>query len=76
MPPKFLFSLKLEPTLGLSLDDLSRDAQRIADLLGVCAEFDMNGTICMAIPGGDPKKLQREYAKTALSRLKYSITSS
>lgn len=60
----------------MSLDDLSRDAQRIADLLGVCAEFDMNGTICMAIPGGDPKKLQQEYTKTAFSRLKYPIVSS
>ena len=75
MPPKFLFSIQLDPVLGLSLADLSCEAQRIADLLGVCAEFNMNGTICKAVPGGDPKKLQREYTKSAF-RLKYSIASS
>lgn len=55
--PSFIFSLKIEPCAGTSIEDCSRDAQRLADQLGVCVEFDFNGVSCNARPGGQHHQL-------------------
>lgn len=55
--PKPVFSVTLEPMIGSSPEHLAQDAQRIADQLGVMAEYDFNGVRCIALPGGSAQKL-------------------
>jgi hypothetical protein len=65
---KPLFSLKLDPMNGAEPFPLARDAQRIADQLGVMAEYDFNGVRCIAYPGGSAKQLH-DQTQLALGRM-------
>jgi hypothetical protein len=58
--PKPLFSLMLEPMNGADPLPLAQDAQRIADQLGVMAEYNFNGVRCIAYPSGNPAELHRQ----------------
>ena len=53
---------------GSSPEHLAQDAQRIADQLGVMAEYDFNGVRCIAWPGGSAQKLH-ENAISCLERM-------
>ena len=55
--PKPVFSVALEPMVGSSPEHLAQHAQRIADQLGVMAEYDFNGVRCVAWPGGSAQNL-------------------
>ena len=55
--PKPVFSVALEAMAGSSPEHLAQHAQRIADQLGVMAEYDFNGVRCIAWPGGSAQKL-------------------
>lgn len=66
--PKPLFSLHLEPMNGAEPLPLAQDAQRIADQLGVMAEYDFNGVRCIAYPGGKAEQLHSQ-TKLALGRM-------
>lgn len=49
--------IELHPHAGSDIVNVSADAQRIADLLGVMVEFRFNDVLCMAAPGGDRSAL-------------------
>lgn len=61
--------IELHPHAGSDIVNVSADAQRIADLLGVTVKFRFNDVLCMAAPGGDGSALasaQQEQQARAL----------
>lgn len=70
------FSIHLEPAPTSDAGDLAKDAQRLADQLGVIAEYDFNGVRCMAFPGGSAKNLHESCMRQLHSPSKNKVASS
>lgn len=70
--PKPVFSVALEPMVGSSPEHLAQHAQRIADQLGVMAEYDFNGVRCIAWPGGSAMQLYESVVACQLRMAQYA----
>ncbi len=60
-------TIKLEFHVGDDIDSSFVEATRIANLLGVNAEFQFNGITCVAVPNGVPLKGIAEYRQAIKS---------
>ena len=59
-------SMQIEIGAGTSIETASKDAQRIAVILGINVEFRFNDVRCLAVPEGDAKLLaERQQAEQA-----------
>lgn len=71
LPPypgrRFTHTLKLEASPGLTFKEAAEDAQRLADQLHVCVEYDFNGICCNAVPHGDAQLLAQRTQAAIMS---------
>jgi hypothetical protein len=59
----------IDCTAGSSIDRVSADAQRIADLLGISVDFRFNDVHCVAVPGGSADHLAEEQQRQQSRKL-------
>jgi hypothetical protein len=52
-----VFTLQLDPMICATFEEICEEGQRIAKLLGVLVEFNVNGVTCMAWPDGTAEKM-------------------
>jgi len=63
-----ILTITAEAPGGADIRDCSRDAVRLAGLMGVGVRFSFNGVCCMARPGDDPALLADDYMRALHSQ--------
>jgi hypothetical protein len=69
----YAMSLKLEPTTGADITEVSAEAVRVANLLTLPVEFEANGIHCLIIPGDTAERLTAAYMSALRDSEKYAI---
>lgn len=61
--------MTIDCTAGSNIEHVSRDAQRIADMLGIGVDFRFNNVHCVAVPGGSAEHLAEEQQRQQSRKL-------
>jgi hypothetical protein len=61
--------MTIDCTAGSGIDNVSKDAQRIADMLGISVDFRFNDVHCVATPGGSAEYLAEEQQRQQARKL-------
>ena len=71
-----MMTIKAEVTAGESISNAFVEAIALADKLDCYVEFNFNGVMCIANPGGNPKKGAEGYHDSIRSEAKYKFAMS
>jgi len=64
-------TIKSEFDVGTSIENASKEAMRVSQMLNVCVEFNFNGVTCIAMPNGTPHMLSENYMKVLKSETQH-----
>lgn len=70
------FYLNLEAQPGTDIRVACKEAQSLAERLGVVVKFGFNGVTCMAVPGGSSEELAADYDDCVDDPVTHSVATS
>lgn len=68
-------TIKIEISVGVTIEDAFAEAVRLSNQLNVGTEFDFNGISCIAQPGRDAEKGVQSYHRALKSKFPVKLAS-